>query len=291
MATPTYISLFSGAGGGDLASQWLKGWRCVCYVERDPYAVEVLKARIRDGLLNDAPIWDDVSTFDGTAWAGLVDGITAGFPCQPFSVAGKRKASADERNGWPATIRIIREVQPGWCFLENVAGLLAGSHGYFGVILAELAQSGFTARWKVLSAAEVGAPHKRDRLWIIAYANGEGGRVQPERFTWGQYSPFPGNDGTSQSLAYAEFSVSGQMGHALGQGLAEWQGQRGNTQSELAAAVGADWAAGEWWSTEPDVGRVAHGVAARVDRLRCIGNGQVPAVARIAWNLLTRNEQ
>jgi len=95
MATPTYISLFSGAGGGDLANQWLKGWRCVCYVERDPYAVEVLRARIRDGLLNDAPIWDDVSTFDGTAWAGLVDGITAGFPCQPFSVAGKRKASAD----------------------------------------------------------------------------------------------------------------------------------------------------------------------------------------------------
>ena len=321
MATPTYISLFSGAGGGDLANQWLKGWRCVCYVERDPYAVEVLRARIRDGLLNDAPIWDDVSTFDGTAWAGLVDGITAGFPCQPFSVAGKRKASADERNGWPATIRIINEVRPAWCFLENVAGLLAGSHGYFGVILAELAQSGFTARWKVLSAAEVGAPHKRDRLWIVAHTNkrgrGQAGQLlQPGKvgysFSERSHPELDGASALAPSVAHScsqrsKAGVSaekqrqegntnkpvngGQMGHALGQGLAEWQGQRGYAQSELAAAVGADWAAGEWWSTEPDVGRVAHGVAARVDRLRCIGNGQVPAVARIAWNLLTRNEQ
>ncbi len=174
------LALFAGAGGGLLATKWLLGWRTVCYVEYADYPVKVIKARIKDGLLDDAPIWGDVRTFDGKPWRGCVDIITAGFPCQPFSIAGKGKAENDDRNMWPDTIRVIREVRPAWCLLENVTGLLSASHGYYGQILADLAESGYDARWRVLSAAEVGAPHKRDRLWIVAYTE-----RWPNRTSWG----------------------------------------------------------------------------------------------------------
>jgi DNA (cytosine-5)-methyltransferase 1 len=162
------LSLYSGAGGGLLGSKLL-GWRAVCYVENDPYCVRVLQARIADGYLDDAPIWDDARTFDGRPWRGCVDIVTAGFPCQPWSVAGRRKGAADDRNLWPDTIRIIREVAPRYCLLENVPGLLA--HEYFGQILGDLAASGFDAEWGVLSAVAVGAPHIRRRAWLLAYAN------------------------------------------------------------------------------------------------------------------------
>jgi len=152
----------------------------VCYVEHNDYAIGILKARIRDGYLHDAPIWDDVFTFDGRPWAGLVDVLTAGFPCQPFSVAGKGLAENDPRNGWPATIRIIREVRPRYCLLENVPGLI--SKPYFGTILGELSEAGYDFTWDCISAAEIGANHKRERLWIVAHAKGEGERgvsIQP----------------------------------------------------------------------------------------------------------------
>jgi len=171
------LALFAGVGGGLLATKWLLGWCTVCYVEWEQYCIDVLQARIADGLLDDAPIWDDARTFDGRPWAGCVDIVTAGFPCQPFSVAGRQQADADERNMWPDTIRIIREVQPAWVLLENVPGLLAGSHGYYGQVLSELAQSGYDARWRVLSAAEVGAPFVRDRLFVVAFSNKSDGKA------------------------------------------------------------------------------------------------------------------
>jgi DNA (cytosine-5)-methyltransferase 1 len=140
------LALFAGAGGGLLATKHLLGWHTVCYVEINEYRIEVIKARIRDGLLDDAPIWSDIRTFDGPPWRGCVDIITAGFPCQPFSVAGKQRANDDSRNLWSDTIRIIREVKPQWCLLENVPGLLSGSHGYYGQILRDLAESGYDAK-------------------------------------------------------------------------------------------------------------------------------------------------
>ena len=170
-----YISLFSGAGGGDLAAQHFKGWTCAGYVENNDYARRVLAARIADGHLDDAPIHGDVREFvsDGTAanYAGRVDLVCAGFPCQPFSAAGKARAVDDPRNMWPATADVLRIVRPRLAFLENVAGLLAGSHGYFGTILGDLADLGFDAEWGVLSASAVGAPHRRRRLWIVAYTD------------------------------------------------------------------------------------------------------------------------
>ena len=148
------------------------GWKPVVYVEKEPYCQDIIKARIRDGIFTDAPIHDDVDTFDAKPYRGKVDIVTGGFPCQSFSVAGKRLAQNDERNKWPETIRIIREAEPEWAFLENVNGLLAGSHGYFGVILSDLLKSGYAVRWHVIGASHVGAPHRRLRLWIVAKKGG-----------------------------------------------------------------------------------------------------------------------
>lgn len=164
------LSLFTGAGGGVLGTKLL-GWETLGYVEWENYCQKIIQQRIKDGIYDKAPIFGDIRTFVSEGYArryrGMVDVVTGGFPCQPFSVAGKQQADDDERNMWPATIDVIREVRPKYVFLENVSGLLAGSHGYFGHILGELAQSGYDVRWRVLSAAEVGAPHKRDRLWVV----------------------------------------------------------------------------------------------------------------------------
>ena len=151
------LALFAGAGGGILGSR-LVGSKVVAAVEIDPYCREVLLRRQRDGLLDLFPIWDEARTFDGRPWRGAVDIITAGFPCTPFSVAGKGKAEDDDRNLWPETLRILREVRPEHAFLENVPGLLSPSHGYFGTILADLAEGGYDATWGVLGADDLGAP-------------------------------------------------------------------------------------------------------------------------------------
>ena len=167
------LSLFTGAGGGVLASHYFLGWRCVGYVEWDKYCCEVIEQRIKDGLLNKAPIFNmDIKEFNkkiASTYKGMVDVITAGFPCQPFSTAGKRQGEKDSkgRNLWPETIDAICLVQPKYCFLENVPGLL--TFDYVQQIFGDLAQAGYNAQWTVLGADEVGAYQTRRRLWIIGY--------------------------------------------------------------------------------------------------------------------------
>ncbi len=286
------LGLFAGAGGGLLASQHLLGHRTVCYVERDPYCIDVLKARIRDGVLDDAPIDDDVRTFDGKPWRGKVDIVSAGFPCQPFSIAGKQQADLDERNLWPDTVRIIREVRPAWILLENVPGLLCVRRqlgyrmvrmgtlvaayedililpSYFGRILSDLAESRFDVAWKVLSAAEVGAPHKRDRLWLVG-RNTDCGQQMSQREVRG-----------------GAVAVAGGIGNVAHADLRRCVRSNQTQATESDLYVKAGHTPSVWWETEPAVGRVADGVAHRVDRLRAIGNGQVPLVAATAWRLLT----
>ncbi|MBW1976334.1 MAG: DNA cytosine methyltransferase [Deltaproteobacteria bacterium] len=167
------LSLFTGAGGGIWATKYLLGWQTVGYVEIDNYCQQVIRRRIDDGYFDNAPIFGDIRTFIDSGYAanyqGLVDVITAGFPCQPFSVAGKQEGESDPRNLWPETRECIRLVRPRFAFLENVPGLLI--HKYIQRIFGDLAESGYDCRWKVISAAEVGAPHKRDRLWILAYSS------------------------------------------------------------------------------------------------------------------------
>ncbi|KKM24605.1 hypothetical protein LCGC14_1603450 [marine sediment metagenome] len=164
------LSLFTGAGGGLLATHSL-GWVPVGYVEFDDYCQRVLAQRIKDGLIPVAPIFGDIRAFNGEGYAasytGLVDIITAGFPCQPFSVAGKGEAENDPRNMWPPTIECIRLVRPRYALLENVPGLLA--HEYTRAIFGELAEAGYDARWCVLGADDAGANHRRKRLWIWAW--------------------------------------------------------------------------------------------------------------------------
>jgi DNA (cytosine-5)-methyltransferase 1 len=165
------LSLFSGYGGFSLGLK-LAGipTRTVMYVEWEKYPQEIIKARINDKILNDAPIWGNISTLNGEQFRGVVDIITSGFPCPPFSVAGLRKGADDERNLWPETLRIIREVRPRYVLLENVSGILSGSRkrgtpAYGGTVVGELAQAGYRVRWETVGADDVGAPHRRKR-WL-----------------------------------------------------------------------------------------------------------------------------
>ncbi len=164
------LALFAGAGGGILGGHLL-GWRTICAVEHDPYAASVLCARQNDGLLPPFPIWDDVRTFDGRPWRGLVDVVSGGFPCQDISAAGKGAGIGGERSGlWLEMARIIGEVRPRYVFVENSPVLT--SRG-LGIVLGDLAALGFDARWGVLGAADVGAPHLRERIWIRAERRAE----------------------------------------------------------------------------------------------------------------------
>lgn len=174
------LSLCSGIGGLELGLKLALGdaYRCGVYVEREAFAAAILVERMEESALDRAPVWDDLTTFDGRPWCGSVDIVSAGFPCQPFSVAGKRKGLDDERWIWPDIARIIREVQPRLVFLENVSGL--ARHG-LGSVLGDLAEMGFDAEWDLFSAEETGAPQERKRLFILAYHRRESSSLSAER--------------------------------------------------------------------------------------------------------------
>lgn len=183
MGLLTNISLFSGAGGLDLGARIAGGFRTVAYCEFDARAQATLRSRIASGTIDDAPIWDDVSTFDGKPWAGIVDVISGGFPCQDVSTAGVgRGIQEGTRSGlWFQFRRIISEVGPGFVLVENVAGLVMG--GGIGIVLGALDELGYDAVWDSVSAADVGAPHERERVWVVAHAKRLGG------IPWGQAIP------------------------------------------------------------------------------------------------------
>ena len=165
------LALFAGAGGGILGGKLL-GWRTVCAVEWEPYPASVLCARQNDKILAPFPIWDDVRTFDGKPWRGIVDVVSGGFPCQDISAAGHGAGISGSRSGlWSEMARIIGEVRPRYAFVENSPMLT--SRG-LGTVLGDLAAMGFDARWGVVSAADIGAPHLRERIWIVGHANVHG---------------------------------------------------------------------------------------------------------------------
>ena len=161
------LDICAGTGIGSAVFEAIGLARTVCYVERAEYCQKLIQQRMRDGWLSEAPIWDDLTTFDGRPWRGCVDFIFGGIPCQPFSVAGKRKGGADKRDLWPDMLRIIREVEPRVVLVENVRGLLsAGGGRWMGRLLGNLAESGYRVEWDVIAASAVGAPHRRERVWI-----------------------------------------------------------------------------------------------------------------------------
>ena len=162
------LALFAGAGGGILGGHLL-GWRTVCAVEINPYAASVLCARQNDGILPPFPVWDDVCTFDGRPWRGRCDVISGGFPCQDISIAGKGRGLEGERSGlWREMARIIGEVRPRYVLVENSPMLVTRG---LGTVLGDLSEMGYDAQWGVIGANDAGAPHKRDRIWIVANAN------------------------------------------------------------------------------------------------------------------------
>ena len=174
------LALFAGAGGGILGGHLL-GWRTIAAVEIEDYPRRVLLQRQADGLLPRFPIWDDIKTFDGKPWAGKVDVVSGGFPCQDISAAGKGDGLDGERSGmWAEMARIICEVRPGFVFVENSPMLT--SRG-LGRVLGDLASMGFDARWGVLGADFAGFDHKRNRIWIVANITGDRLERRNNRFS------------------------------------------------------------------------------------------------------------
>ena len=257
------LALFAGAGGGILGGHLL-GWRTVCAVEWESYPASVLVQRQNDGLLPPFPIWDDVQTFDGKPWKGIVDVVSGGFPCQDISVAGKGAGIDGKRSGmWSHMARIIGEVRPRFVFVENSPAIITRG---LGRVLGDLASLGYDCKWTVLGAADVGAPHQRDRFWLVANSNSMR-KLQPE--------------GSQQDKRGWSGNGCIQVCNPNSQRLEKRESQPGNNGEEFQTSIGAN-----WWKSEPTMGRVAYGVAGRVDRLKAIGNGQVPAVAATAWRLL-----
>lgn len=162
-----HIDLFAGVGAFSLGLRRTGGFRTVCYVEQSDYCCRVLQARMADGSLDSAPIHPDIRTFPCGPFAGLVDVVTGGFPCQDVSHAGDRAGLEGERSGlWGEMLRVIREVRPAWVVAENVAALCSLG---LDTVLQDLAESGFDAEWQCLPACSFGAPHIRDRVFILAY--------------------------------------------------------------------------------------------------------------------------
>jgi DNA (cytosine-5)-methyltransferase 1 len=274
------LALFAGAGGGILGGKLL-GWRTVCAVELNPYARSILISRQRDGVLPRFPIWDDIKTFDGRTWRGCVDVVSGGFPCQDISTArtGKRLGLSGTRSGlWSEMARVVSEVQPKYVFVENSPALT--SRG-LGTVLGDLAQMGYNARWGVVGADHLGGPHRRDRIWIVAYSMREG-RRGGDLFGWGI-----GDDKSSCGLREDELRGIIEMdegdGTPEGDARVEIRGTRRVSESEREEVQ-----RGEPWNSFSPPPRVVNGMAHRVDRLRAVGNGQVPVVAASAWNILTK---
>jgi DNA (cytosine-5)-methyltransferase 1 len=313
-------SLCAGIGALDCGVKLARpDHRLVVAVERQAYCAAVLVARMADASLDGCPIWSDLASFDGRPWRGAVDLVTAGYPCQPESTAGRRRGLADERWLWHEVWRCIREMGPRYVFLENVAAHLSGT---FGRVLGDMAASGWRIEWDCIPAATVGAPHLRDRLFVLA-ADPDRDPVRLESRRRGRGESRPGPSGPTDAGARriatdddderCEGERSGgvldceraALGHdADGCGRAEvahadWAGW---TPQQLAHGVESEARRPaalvaerhqDGWPTppEPTFHRVDDGPAAELDRdwadrVHAIGNAVVPQAAARAWDVL-----
>ena len=297
------LALFAGAGGGILGSHLL-GWNTVCAVERDAYAAQVLAQRQNDGILAPFPVWSDITTFDGKPWKGIIDVISGGFPCQDISSAGKGTGIDGARSGlWSEMARIVSEVRPQYVFVENSPMLV--SRGLARVI-GDLAEMGYDAQWARFSASNFGAPHQRDRIWIVAHTQSNGLPIKDitKRFSSqitrvGDSSQYVANtesiglEQTGQGQPTSEKWSCGSSNefsdpNGIGCQQVEQSDLRGSKSQRATGSSQycSSSRGGQWWEVEPRLGRVADGVANRVDRLKAIGNGQVSIVAKSAFEIL-----
>jgi len=267
--------LFAGAGGG-LYADLILGHVPVFAVEQDRHAADALRQRTSEGWFPGLHLHHgDVRVFDASCWEGRVDSIHAGFPCQDISVAGNGEGIDGARSGlWGEVKRIAGEVRPGELFLENSPAIV--SRG-LGRLLGDLAELGYDAEWCVLSASAVGAPHLRARWWCLAKMSDTDGvrELQSEgrqQDQWGRFG-----------------DVGGKMAYTNGDGM---QGvQQGDVDSPEweepgERQTGSQSDGNGWWAVEPSVGRVVNGLANRGNRIKALGNGQVPLQAAAAYLIL-----
>ena len=277
------LDLFSGIGGFSLGLERTGGFQTVAFCEIEPFPRRVLAK-----YWPHVPCYDDVRTLTAERLAAdgiAVDVICGGFPCQDISTAGKGAGLAGKRSGlWSEIARLVGELRPRYVIVENVSALLGRG---LGTVLGDLAALGYDAEWHCIPASAVGAPHRRDRIWIVAYPNGahvEGGGVSGRIH---QKNPDPecGSTGRDARADVADTMRVGSSG----------QGEPGQP---VSPAPRCDWQAawavngglGGIWETEPDVGRVADGVPSRVDRLRALGNAVVPQIPELIGHAILEAE-
>ncbi len=285
------LDLFSGIGGFSLGLERTGGFETVAFCEIEDFPRRVLKKHWPE-----VPIYNDVRTLtadvlrrDGIA----VDVITGGFPCQDLSVAGKQRGMGEgTRSGlWSEIARLVGELRPQFVVVENVPNLLSGPPerrgGWFGRVLGDLAEIGYDAEWHRISAANVGASHIRDRVWLLAYpvcigqsqpGHSEAAARHSQRDT--QALERRGRSVTGQIVPSSQIFPDANRHHAQGQQPSSfdpqgWSGQITGSPGPLSAVIGRQWV------LEPDVGRVAHGVPDRAHRLAALGNAVVPQIPEL----------
>lgn len=259
-----HLDLFSGIGGFSLGLERTGGFETVGFCEIDTFCQQILKKHWPH-----VPIYNDVGNFEHH---GAVDIITGGYPCQPFSHAGHRKGGDDDRHLWPEMLNCVQKYRPTWVIGENVIG-----HVTLGLdcVLSNLADAGYTTETFIIPACAVGAPHRRDRIWIIAHTNRN---CQPN-------GPLDGG------------ARQGELGQDLANTAGQQSAPRNNTpkqgtigdsqQSKFGGGSGGPLRPSNW-DSEPAVGRVVDGVPNRMDRLKSLGNSVVPQIPEILGNFILK---
>jgi len=265
-----YLDLFSGIGGFALGLYWA-GWRFDehYFSEIEPYCVELYQKRFPNAI----PLGDikeiDCGKLPKGEWV-----ITGGFPCQDISIAGKGEGIQAERSGlWFEMWRVIRELRPRWVVAENVGAITFRG---LGAVVNSLAKIGYDCEWQDIRASDVGAPHRRERIWIVAYPNRTGLPRQSRNTT-----PEQNSNGEEIGLSQQRSQDVADTEEAIGRGSGREENTGGRHPEARRCGISRDWA--EHWAVEPDVGRVAHGVPARVDRLKGLGNAIVPQIAELIF--------
>lgn len=278
------LALCAGLGGLELGVRIATRGRhrVVGYVEREAYAAAALVARMEDAALDRAPVWDDLTTFDGAAWRGLVDCLTVGLPCQPYSLIGQKRGHADERALWPEFVRIVAESEPGIIFGENVSAFLK----HFGPVWERLRAMGYVfAPALIHTAAEIGGPHGRPRFFFLA--------AHPDR---ARLEGYAGDEHRSRYPGARPSRPTSKSDRAVANAdrirrQSEWGGwvfdcERQTLRHDADRCRPGCGICGSHWETESPPVRMDHGFSERLDQLHAIGNAVAPDVAASAWTYL-----
>ena len=273
-------SLFSGIGGIDLGLEMTGHFKTKLFSEIDPFCQKVLKKHWPD-----VPIIPDVRDVDGTKYQ--TDVLVGGFPCQPFSVAGKRKGKDDQRHLWPEMFRVIKEAKPSIVIGENLPGII-NTQMALGSCVADLESEGYKVQPVVLPACSVNAPHRRYRVFILAVANttsskqtkrGEYSYVEKKGNGWTDNKKRSGGHDWERCVQETRKNTSDNVANTNSKRGCLWEANRQDAEDARQSPRGEKTFG--WWDLEPNVGRVAHGIPSRVDRLKSLGNAVVPQLAYV----------